>query len=46
MSIENAQAFYSRMKTDDTFLDQVENVSNLEERRAIILAAGYDFSAE
>ncbi|MBD2457468.1 Nif11-like leader peptide family natural product precursor [Nostoc sp. FACHB-87] len=46
MSIENAQAFYSRMKTDDAFLEQVENAASPEERYEIILAAGYDFSAE
>lgn len=46
MSIENAQAFYSRMKTDDAFLDQVENAASPEVRLEIIQAAGYDFNEE
>ncbi|MBD2299685.1 Nif11-like leader peptide family natural product precursor [Nostoc sp. FACHB-87] len=46
MSIQDAQAFYSRMKTDDAFLDQVENAASPENRLEIIQSAGYDFSAE
>ncbi|MEO0015496.1 MAG: hypothetical protein RLZZ535_3885 [Cyanobacteriota bacterium] len=46
MSIENAKAFYSRIKTDTVFRSQFEQATSHEEKEQIIQATGYDFSHE
>lgn len=46
MSIESAKAFYKKMVTDEAFRTQYQNAATNEERREIVLAAGYDFTPE
>ncbi|MEQ8175886.1 MAG: Nif11-like leader peptide family natural product precursor [Syntrophomonadaceae bacterium] len=45
MSIESAELFIARMKTDVDFSQKVASYQDLEERRAFLGNAGYDFSA-
>lgn len=46
MSIDSANAFYSRMTTDEAFRDQLAQTASKEERQQIMQATGYDFTAE
>lgn len=46
MSIENVKAFYQRLADDESFRNQIQNVSNKEECSAIVQAAGYDFTQQ
>lgn len=46
MSIESAKAFYERMLTDEAFRTQHQNAESDNERREVVLAAGYDFTPE
>ena len=43
MSIENARAFYDRIVTDEAFKTKYQNAVSDDERREIVLAAGYKF---
>lgn len=44
MTIESAKAFYERMLTDEAFRAQHQNVGSDDERREMVLAAGYNFT--
>ncbi|WP_242055370.1 Nif11-like leader peptide family RiPP precursor [Nostoc flagelliforme] len=44
MSVESAQAFYKRIATDEVLQKQLQNAASDEQRREIILAAGYSFT--
>ncbi len=46
MSIESAQALYSRLTTDEAFRTQLEQAASKEERQQILQAAGYQFNQE
>ncbi|KYC40658.1 Nif11-like leader peptide family natural product precursor [Scytonema hofmannii PCC 7110] len=46
MSIESARAFYERIVTDEAFKTQYQNAVSDDERREIVLAAGYNFTPE
>lgn len=46
MSIESAKAFYERMVTDEAFQTQYQNAVTNDERREVVLAAGYNFTPE
>ncbi|MBT3255627.1 MAG: Nif11-like leader peptide family natural product precursor [Deltaproteobacteria bacterium] len=46
MSIESAKAFIDRMKTDEEFRNRVTATKTVEERKAIVEAEGFEFSAE
>ena len=46
MTIESAKAFYERMLTDEAFRTQHQNAESDDERREVVLAAGYDFTPE
>ena len=46
MSIESAQAFIERMKTDGEFANRVTECADAESRKAFVKAEGFDFSAE
>lgn len=46
MSIESAKAFYDRMVTDKAFRTQHQDAASDDERREIVLAAGYRFTPE
>ena len=46
MSIESAKAFYERMITDEAFRTQHQSPATDDERREIVLAAGYNFTPE
>lgn len=46
MSIESAKAFIERLKTDEEFSAKVRECQNPEARRAFVMKAGFDFTAE
>lgn len=46
MTVESARAFYERMDSDETFRTQFQTAASSDERRAILQAAGYDFTPE
>ncbi len=46
MSVESARAFYERMITDEAFRTQHHRAATDDERREIVLAAGYNFTPE
>lgn len=46
MSIKSARAFYERVVTDEPFRSQLQNAPGDDERRAIVQAAGYNFTHE
>ncbi|NMG07801.1 Nif11-like leader peptide family natural product precursor [Brasilonema sp. UFV-L1] len=46
MSIESAKAFYDRIVTDEAFKTQYQSAVSDDERREIVLAAGYNFTPE
>ncbi len=46
MSIESANEFVERMKTDEDFRKEVGEKSSSEERMAFVTAAGFDFTKE
>jgi len=46
MSVESAKAFYERILTDEDFRIQHRNAANDDERREMVLAAGYNFTPE
>lgn len=46
MSVESAKAFYERIATDEAFRTQHRNAATDDERREIVLAAGYNFTLE
>lgn len=45
MSIEAAKAFIERMRTDEEFAKKVNACKDAEERKALVLEAGFDFTA-
>lgn len=46
MSIEAAQAFIERLKTDKEFAKKATECKNAEERMALAKVEGYEFSKE
>lgn len=46
MSIESANAFYSKMTTNEAFRAQLEQGATKEERQQILQGAGYKFTPE
>lgn len=44
MSIESAKAFYERMVEDEAFQTQYQSAATDDERREVVLAAGYNFT--
>lgn len=44
MSVENAQKFLERIKTDGGFRDSLSKASSFDERAKLVKAAGYDFT--
>ncbi len=46
MSIESANEFVERMKTDEDFRKECSEKSSPEERMAFVTAAGFDFTKE
>ena len=46
MSIEQAKAFIEKMKTDKTFNDEVMTIEDLNERKAHIAKAGFEFTED
>lgn len=46
MSIESAQAFLERLKTDENFAKEVTACTDSEARVALVKAAGFDFTME
>lgn len=46
MSVESANAFFSRITTDEVFRTQLQQAANKEERKQIMQAAGYEFTPE
>ncbi|MUG97847.1 Nif11-like leader peptide family natural product precursor [Scytonema sp. UIC 10036] len=46
MSIESAKSFYSRVAVDDAFRSQLEQSLTQEERKQILKASGYQFTAD
>lgn len=46
MSIESAEAFVERMKTDTDFAKQVIACKDTEARRALVKDAGFDFTVD
>ncbi|MGE5396073.1 MAG: Nif11-like leader peptide family natural product precursor [Chitinophagales bacterium] len=44
MSIESAQAFIERMKTDETFSQKVASCQDAKERRAFLEKAGFNYT--
>ncbi len=46
MSVESAKAFLEKFGKDEGFRAQVEGAANDEDRRALVKAAGYEFTAE
>lgn len=46
MSIESARAFYDRIVTDEAFKTQYQNAASDDERREMVLAAGYNFTPQ
>ncbi|KAB8315274.1 Nif11-like leader peptide family natural product precursor [Tolypothrix campylonemoides VB511288] len=46
MSIESATAFYERIVSDEAFKTQYQNAVSDDERREIVLAAGYNFTPQ
>ncbi|MDD2582924.1 MAG: Nif11-like leader peptide family natural product precursor [Desulfuromonadaceae bacterium] len=46
MSIESAQAFLERMKTDEEFAKNVTECKDSEARRSYVKEAGFDFTPE
>jgi predicted ribosomally synthesized peptide with nif11-like leader len=46
MSVESAKAFYGRMVGDEAFRTQYRNAASEDDRRDILLAAGYNFTPE
>ncbi|WP_414581498.1 Nif11-like leader peptide family natural product precursor [Scytonema sp. PCC 10023] len=46
MSIESARAFYDRIVTDEAFKTQYQSAASDDERREIVLAAGYNFTPQ
>ena len=45
MSIESAQAFIERMKTDEEFARKVTECADAKSRQAYVRGEGFDFSA-
>jgi predicted ribosomally synthesized peptide with nif11-like leader len=45
MSIESAQTFLERMKTDEEFAKKVSACTDAEARMALVKTEGFDFSA-
>ncbi|MDD2582922.1 MAG: Nif11-like leader peptide family natural product precursor [Desulfuromonadaceae bacterium] len=46
MSIESAQTFLERMKTDEEFAKNVMACKDAESRKAYVKEAGFDFTPE
>lgn len=46
MSVESAQAFMERIKTDEDFNKKVKECKSGEERMAFVKATGFDFTPE
>ncbi|MBW4054614.1 MAG: Nif11-like leader peptide family natural product precursor [Proteobacteria bacterium] len=46
MSIESAQAFIERMKTDEEFAKRVIECTDTEARNALVNAEGFDFTPD
>ncbi|MBD2774085.1 Nif11-like leader peptide family natural product precursor [Iningainema tapete] len=44
MSLENVQAFYKRLATDEAFRSQIQGVKSKYECSQIVKGAGYDFT--
>lgn len=46
MSIEHANAFFDRMRSDEEFRERIMGIENSEERLQAIRDAGFEFSQE
>ena len=46
MSLESASEYLRRLATDPAFVDEAKAAKSAEARRAVIAAAGYDFTLE
>ena len=46
MSVESARKFTERIKQDEELAEKLRNCSSTEERKEIIKAEGFDFTAE
>jgi predicted ribosomally synthesized peptide with nif11-like leader len=46
MSLENVEAFYTRLTNDEAFRQQIQNVASKEECSQIVKAEGYHFTQE
>jgi predicted ribosomally synthesized peptide with nif11-like leader len=46
MSIQSAQAFLERMRTDPALVDRLAKAASPQDRRALALSLGFDFTAE
>ena len=46
MSVEDARACLRRLVDDPAFMAEVRGAAGAEERRAVVQAAGYDFTLE
>ncbi|MCC5603514.1 Nif11-like leader peptide family natural product precursor [Nostoc favosum] len=46
MSVENVQAFYARLASDEAFRNQMQGVTSKDECSQVVKDAGYDFTQE
>ncbi|MDZ8262446.1 Nif11-like leader peptide family natural product precursor [Nostoc sp. ChiQUE01b] len=46
MSVENVQAFYARLASDEAFRNQMQGVTSKDECSQLVKGAGYDFTQE
>ncbi len=46
MSVESAEAFVERMKTDEEFAKRIAAAESSEQRWAVVKAEGFDFTKE
>ncbi|NMG20045.1 Nif11-like leader peptide family natural product precursor [Brasilonema bromeliae] len=46
MSLEDVQAFYQRLGTDEAFRTQIQGVNSKDECSQMVKSAGYDFTQE
>ena len=46
MSIESAEAFIERLRTDKEFREKIGKAKNKEERMKLARASGFDFTAQ
>jgi len=44
MSVESAKGFLAKYKADEAFAKSVNEAKSLEEKKKVILGAGFDFT--